>query len=454
MGSTPDTTHEGRGLLHWLRELVCPDIDRRQAAVRALNGIRDQLPTPDAPDDVAAHFARQARLEDEVRRVLAAPGGDAGGYVRRLSEFLRTAQVERMNLYAEEKARTDRVCDRITAAMEADGVSEERRQSLQRRLTRAICGGGDERNDLVRRQHMLLDQQLVAGQIHSALGPVVMHARDAIRALLRDPQEAWHATTVIEKLGPLAAAFAEDLFEVLDAGRVVHDSQTPKAMAAAVRDDATSIARLLSRLTDPREDVAAGAAWVLGAVGRRAAELVPTAVPTLLSLAATGGLPVRGAVVAALGEVAAGNESVVGPLLELSRNADMWVRGAALKALGTVGRRPDLVVTRLVEAFEDYEEPDPDWNYYSNHGRLTAAFEAFGPAAAAAVPALVARIRPDPEEPADNGVLRALAAIGPAAAAALPALCAWAEESGYDPDAAEPGDDLVIRAIRSIRGQA
>lgn len=451
-------THDGRGLDHWLWELVCADIRRREVAVDALARMRFDAPTTRADEPSDNMLFRRDAFGAAVRRALSEPGADGRPgtdgprYVRRLAAFLREAQAERMGLWKQENARTDRVTDRIAVGLRADGLSDGRRRTLHRRLGRVIGSVCDPRNVAGRAQDMLLSQQVKAGFVFAALGPLVLAAPDVVRDMLRDPQEAWHAAGVIEALGPRAAVFADDLFELLASDDGFHDSQLVKALAAVVRDDAGRVAQLVTGVADRRDAVAVGAANTLGWVGPRAAELVPETVPALLARATADG-PFQCSMIVALGKVARGNDGVVAPLLALSRHADVWVRGAALTALGDVNRRPELVVPRLVEAFADYAEPNPDYTYGSAHERVVEALRQFGPDAARAVPALVARVRRDEGGETDTGVIKTLGAIGPAAAAALPALEALAaDDEAFDADAPDEVDPLAA-AVRRIRGR-
>ena len=129
-------------------------------------------------------------------------------------------------------------------------------------------------------------------------------------------------------------------------------------------------------------------------------------------------------------------------IFSISMGDDVRLKSVALRALGTWGSNPERAIPRLIAAFDDYQEFDPDEQYDGSHVVVCAALAAFGPAAAPAVPALIARLERGPGD-IDGGVVRTLTAIGPAARAALPDL-----RARLDPEA--DGDNPVFRAIAAI----
>lgn len=449
MAGTPTQhfVYDGHPMADWLWEMVCDDIHRRQRAHLALSAMRGMdVDYDDHPDFQIGGW--YAAWDAEVQRTLAAPGFDAPRFIRRLAAFMREAQAQRMGLFNRENARADHACDRIAVQLKDPDLSEARKATLMKRLSRVICSGCAA-NEATRTQDLLLAQQVTAAGVFQALGEHVLRTPEVIRAMLADRHESYNAVRVIEKLGPAAAAFRDDLFAELDRAVKCYDFQWPKALAVAIGDDARQVVRIVERVDSENVAVATGAASVLSEVGPGAAELVPGCLAKLIARTAPGH-PARGAMIHALGVVGRERDAVVTRLLEVSREPDMWVRGAAITALGHARHRPDLVVPRLIEGFSDYEEQDPDYTYSSRHERVATALGAFGPAAAPAVPALVARIRRD--EGMDRTVVAALAAIGPAAAAALPKLERLFAEGGCDESDLDDELSPLGRAIRNIRG--
>jgi hypothetical protein len=393
--------HHGRGLDHWLRELVSADPRRRQQAAEAIQAIRFQPVAPGG--DVHAHLEA---FDAAVREALHAPGIDPSELLPALIGLLREPE--------------------------------------------RAPGGGD--------QQQAFQQSLAASFAFQALGEEILLMPNEIRAMLRDPRQRWNSLQVIQRLGPKAAIFADDLMAQLDAALPRRMFDAPDALAAVIRDDASRVRRIVDRLDHASPAIAEGAADTLYSLGTRAAQLVPATVETLLAIANRGDSPVRAPAVTALGQVTRGTDVAVDALLAFSRSSDNRIRGVAITALGDVGRQPEKVVPRLIEALDDYEETDPDWKYYSAHERVVRALQAFGEAAAPAVPALSARVRRKEDE-LDRGVIVTLGKLGPAAREALPLLERLAEEEGYGeedfrlPDELLEDEDFLPLAILRIRGR-
>lgn len=403
-GNEARFTYEGRGLDYWLRELVADELRRRDRAATAIQELRFR-PPEEVTSSSEAH-AHLTAFDAAVRAAIHAPGFDPRGFLTALIRIL--------------KGQTPKQA-RTANAQEA------------------------------------FQQSLAASFVFLALDDEILLAPDEIRTMLADPRQRWNAIQVIERLGPRAHVFADDLIGQLDASHPRRPFDAPDALAAVIGDDADRVRLIVDRLDASEPAVAEGAAGTLYSLGRRAAELVPTSVERLLAIANREGSLARAAAIAALGRVTQGTDVAVDPLLALSRSPENEVRGNALTALGDIGRQPEKVVPRLIEAFEDYQEKDPDWTYYSAHERVVRALQAFGAAAAPAVPALAARILRD-DEP-DKGVIETLSRLGPAAREALPELERLAEEQGYTAeDFASPGEldeelDPVAFAVFRIRGR-
>jgi len=397
-GNSNEFSCGGRSLTDWLGELVADDRSRRVRAAEAIQQIRFQ---PSSQEAGPAHgHAHLEAFDAAVRDAMQAPGFDARGFVAAIVRLL------------------------------GEPIRGEDAQEA-------------------------FAQSLAASFVFLALRDEILLAPEAIRTMLGDPRQRWNAIQVIERLGPKAEVFADDLVAQIDAGQPRRPFDAPDALAAVIRDDPSRIRAIVGRLDSPEPAVAEGAADVLVSLGRRAAELAPECVEMLASLAQTEDSPIRAAAITAMGRVAQGRDEVVDLLLELSRSADGRVAGAAITALGDVGRRPERVVPRLIDALEDYEERDSDWLHYSAHERVVRALQAFGDAAAPAVPALAARVRRADEE-LDRGAIETLGRLGPIAESALPILERLAEEEGYTAEDLETpvdllDEDFLPRAVVRIR---
>lgn len=397
--------YEGRRLDQWLLELVADDWHRRNEAAEAIQEIRFR--PPQAVDTAAGAHAHLEAFDAAIREAVNAPGFPLQAFLVSLIGVLRGAAPQ-----------------------------QGRKVDAQEAFT----------------------QSLSASFVFLALGEEILLVPDEIRTMLRDSRHRWNALQVIERLGPKAEIFAGDLLAQLDASTPRRPFDAPDALAAVVRDNSEQIRQLVDRLEAREPAVAEGAAETLYSLGPRAAEAVPDCIDRLLAIATRDDSPVRSAAITALGQAAKGTDVAVDPLLALSINPDPKARGAALTALGDIARQPDKVVPRLIEAFEDYQEEDSEWLYYSQHERVVRALQAFGEAAIPAIPALVARVRREDE--LDKGVIETLRKLGPAAREALPVLEKLAEEEEYTPEDFENPEELdedfdfLPLAILTIRGQA
>lgn len=404
-GNEVQFTYEGRRLDRWLLELVANDWHRRNEAAEAIQEIRFR--PPQTVDTAAGAHAHLEAFDLAIREAVQTPDFP-------LQPFLAS----------------------LVGVLRGDGPQQGRKADAQEAFT----------------------QSLAASFVFLALNEEILLVPDEIRTMLRDSRQRWNAIQVIERLGPKAEVFADDLIAQLDASTPRRPFDAPDALAAVVRDDTNRIRQLVDRLEASEPAVAEGAAETLYSLGPQAAEAVPDCVDRLLAIAGRDDSPIRSSAVTALGQVTRGTDVAVEPLLALSASPNTKVRGAALTALGDIGRQPEKVVPRLIEAFEDYQEEDSDWLYYSQHERVVRALQAFGEAAASAIPALVARVRREDE--LDKGVIETLRKLGPAARETLPVLEKLAEEEEYTGEDFEKPEDLdedfdfLPLAILQIRGRS
>jgi hypothetical protein len=120
-----------------------------------------------------------------------------------------------------------------------------------------------------------------------------------------------------------------------------------------------------------------------------------------------------------------------------------------------------LVVPVLVDAFDSFEEFDPDQDEDGDCARVCRALDTFGAQAAPIIPRLERYLdellsRTEAAPSAANAVCRLLASLGPIASACLPALerLKAAEPSwNDDDDDSLDRDEPLDRAILAIRGE-
>lgn len=445
---TASATTDNLPLSHWLLELVSPDIHRRQRASDVLMNLYGASMESHPGDAPAEHFGRL------VRDAATSPGFDTRAFILALTDLMPSAQAQRMDLYHQDTARFNRIVGRIDQQLDAK-PDRRRRKALQNRRTRALRASVcDTRSTVAQHQSMLLSQQVTAGFVFTALDELLLLAPDRLRTLLRHNSERYHITALLTKLGPKAADFFPDLLALLDATPDDGHFDSATALAETARGDAGRVRQILARIDSPRPAVVTGAASALYRLGRDATDLAPEVVERLLCLAtddATNRVPA----IYALGPVTRGTPVAVNLLLALSESPDPSVKGASLYALGEIAQDPAKVIPRLIRALDDFEDPNPDEWYHSDHSKVTRALANFGPAAAPAVPALLRHLHRKDSDGAgtlptpDRGILSALAAIGPAAHPALSTLERLARQLKLS--VTDEPDDALINTIVQIR---
>ena len=445
---------DGKGLDYWLWELICDDLDRRDRAADVIGRMHMEY-----TDEILAdkHFDYEAHIQafnEHLHATLARPDFDAKGYLLSLLEFKDAVHELESQIHVSEDARVERVIDKLAARL-GEKPTEEQIASYMHRACRAAGNACDPKNPNNRLLERLNSYSVTATIVFASLREEILLVPEQLRAMLRDDAQRWCVLDGLSKIGPPAMEFANDLFAMLDGQTDRYAFEGAAALASIIRDDTGRVSEVVSRLDSGREYVVAGAASTLGGMGTRAASAAPDCIEKLLALTASKMDYVPFAAIDALGKITRGTDAAVDRLMELSRDEDTGLKAVAISALGHVGSQPDRVVPRLIEAFDDYEEYDPDWCYDSDHGRVADALAEFGPAAAMAVPALIARIiRRDTEDGLDQAVVKALGSIGTAAREALPYLMKHAREYEYDEDDFDDELDYLAVAIRRLKAEA
>jgi hypothetical protein len=344
-----------------------------------------------------------------------------------------------VQLVREQSEHWDRVFDEEVARL----GEEKGRKAWAKMLGSSV----NQPNTNEQMQEQLLHQSVTAAMVFAVLDEELLVAPDRLLALLRDRHHQYLAAEALGRIGPPARSFAEELLHQLESNR---ERAMAEGLATIIRDDAAMIRLLVDRLRAEGAEVAAGAADTLHYLGQRAAELVPQCVDALLAMANRQDWACSS--IEAVGSVAGGTDIAVDRLLDLSRVPNIQIKGPALTALGEIARQPDRVVPRLIEAFHDYQEEDPDYLYNSEHERVVRALQNFGPAAAPATPTLIKHIYRSDDNELDQGVIGTLSKIGPAAREALPALEELLKGSVVEEVNPQDTSDFIVETISRIRG--
>ena len=384
----------------WLWQLIGDDPDAGERAAKQIERLYFEL-NADGED----------RFATEIRAALAAPDFGTRLFVERLMEWIEAAQTRRMQVYTEDRDRQNA----LVASLEGQLKHARRtgvRKELKAHLSEALRF--DPERPAEKLQSQWLSRQVQASMVFSCLRDELLLAPEALRAWIGgDGDRKRRLNEALKQLGGAARQFTPDLLAALDRAEM-YRFEFVGALASLARDDADTIRALIERVQLSPGKGAVNPLQVLRSIGPRVAEVAPDVFEILF--AALDAKESRNAAIRAMGKIGAGNatwgERIARRLLELSRTDDEWQKGAAIWALGDLGMCPDLVVPRLIEAFDDYDEPDPDYCYGSAHTFVTRGLKAFGPLAVAAVPALLKRLK-DEDGDLDKGVLGALEAIGP-----------------------------------------
>ena len=375
------------------------------------------------------------------------------------------------------KVDDDRYVERLVRRLEAAGDDDAERAEAVRRLGRWFCasvGRGVKRDQEI---YAGAEAMSVAGMashlVFEALDVALLADRAGLRVMLDDEGKSYQALGALERIGPAGVDFAPALIARLDAAGDARHFDAPAALGSIGRSDPDVVDALLQRLVSRSATIRSGAAASLAHAGPPLAGRVDEAVSLLLDATRD---PDEGLfALEALASVGREREDALQRILDCAAprpprwvpfegypdqgyDAAMAVRGEAISALRhfrTFARRS---VLALIDAIDTFEEYDPDWQYDGEHGRVCRVLVEFGPDAAPAVPRRVAYLeswRSGPEEGREwpKDVLSALAAIGPAAAEALPVLLAIRRE-GLGDEA--PGEldcnDPLDRAILRLQG--
>jgi hypothetical protein len=409
---------DGRTLRDWLPDLIATEPRTRRVAENAVSAMWWGAPVADAttwqhmPADPEAHRAEWGR---QIQAILNDPTFDGVAFVE--------AALQRMH---EDRTLSDERWKIENDLLDADfdkplSSDEEERMFARMKVLAALENDGKTSNSF--------GPHVLKMALEHA-GPLLLRMQEAVRQALRDGVTRDAMAKAIKQLGPAGLPFAPDLMDepIID---------RPDVLASVGREDEQLVASMLDRIASPELRVASSAAETLRDMGESARRVRPSLPDDLWAL--LDGSEHDLAVLSVLATLAPDRRDVFERILAMARpgppdmrsaegfpdyqyDATMGRRGWAIELLGNFRAFAPEAVAVLIDALDSFEEYDPDWGYENGeHGRVVNSLSQLGDAAAAAVPALIPRIRSADGE-IDMRIVRFLGQVGPAAQAALPVL--------------------------------
>ncbi len=451
--------HQGRPLGAWMIDLVSDEVAGRRRAGDVIHHAWLASPVYRTRQDWEGRFDRA------VREAVEAPGFPKADFVRRLLVH-RTALEEACTAATPEVRREMGISQPDSAArlerrLRAAGDAPERAEAAVARFLAYLADMHDGSEIPEDRS----SAEMASGIILEALDADLLVDRPLLRASMKHKFMDQYVLRALERIGPPAVDFAPTLLTRLKNPRNRVLSPEIRALGSIGRDDPGVIDVLVRRLREGSPRIQDRACECLAAAGPPLAGRVDEVVAILIE-ATRSEAGLRCAVVQALGSVGRRRIDALERLMELAtprkrqeEGEPDFDRGWALSALGHFPEFAERVVPALVEAFDSFRDVDSVWrDGGEHHGVVCDALAAIGPAAAPAIPRLVAYLESWRESRDDwswpNVVFDALAAMGPRAAAALPTLEAMRTGS-FAGEATPPPMDLdegLDRAILAIRG--
>jgi hypothetical protein len=470
----------GRTLSEWLLDLVADDRPTRHEAGEVLGGMWMGLPRYSTKwTDVELPKGRAIAEQGERFKEAARAAVDASGFrrtyfVQRLC-WLRLALyedwLEKVNQKAGNRPNHHKYQERLIEKILLSDDEIERAQAA-RRFCKHFCASLTHDKKVNAAAESMSASGMVSFLVFGALDQALLADPQGLWAMLRDRTLRHEALKALERIGPPAIRFAGFLLERLDQA-TNYGFDGARALGSIGGDDAGIVDALFHRLRDASEMRRARAAEVLTHMGPRLAGRAEEAVALLFNVALGGDS--RYVAIAALASVGRERSDIVSWVLEQAAPAPprlrpceafpeysydevMHHRGWAIDALKFFTAFPDRVIPVLLEAFDTFQEYDPDLTYNGEHERVCMVLEEFGRAAAPAAPRLSRYLeewldRQEQDKTWPKDVFRVLEAIGPEAAEAL--LPLWRMRSESLGDLAESlldVDNELDRTIMTLQG--
>ena len=417
---------DGRSLASWLEQLVSRSPESRKPAASIVTEARlsrtaAELPAAHSVADASDCFAAQ------IKAALCQPGFRATEFTRDLLQLHLALHASWMATCQTNRARQKRCDDELDKKL-GDNPSPADQRRYAKRLVVGTCR---EMREIANEEpHEVFTTGAAVTWVIGALDKELLPATDLLQAMMSDKRHLRIATEAIARMGEAGIKFYAELV----AGFTLDEPNRYRARAigALLRACPQYVTEIFSLLNHSNTVLRVNAASALAAAGRVTLCPFPEAERKLLALAQASNDEAWFSYVGALREIGITNDTVT-LLLAATHPADGERVPTAISALAGVARAPELVVPRLIELLDEFEESDESWSR-GEHERIVDALRRFGPAANAAIPALIRHIWTEPQEyydqsqklrerrEPDEAVIKFLGELGRGAAAAQSSL--------------------------------
>jgi hypothetical protein len=460
---------ENRPLAEWLLQLVDQEAVKRKAAAKVVTE-RFYMPEEYILESGEGTDKMLADFSAAIRATIAEPGFPAVDFVRNvlaLEMALHESWCEKTSADSKREQEAD---DAELAKLGENPTEAERRRYARRVWIRCLR---DCKKISEEEPHEVMTTGMALIRVIESLGVELLPAADLLREMLFSKHKAYLASDAIARMGRPGLELYDDLLRGLKLDDANH--YCARALGALLRDVPEKIPEVLQLACACSGTGQTAAIFALGHCGKRATEACPDVEWRLREILETNP---EGRLwyftVGALGECARTSKTL-DALLERLEPGDVGQKGEIILALGRMGIEPERVVPTLINMLAVFEEYDPDWSYYGEHGRVVSALREFQGAAAPAVPALIHRIWRKPAEQwtsdrklivradPDEEIIKLLGELGTSSRDALPVLLQVRDEmrrrnaevnppDGSESACYDDSDSSWSVAIRRIQG--
>ncbi|MEO0588391.1 MAG: hypothetical protein AAF078_12220, partial [Planctomycetota bacterium] len=392
---------------------------RLASALMDLVGVSRQqrLSAGDSIMEAFSACAGTDQFGEMIRKVVRSDGFPATEFATQLLIFrqaLHRDWMERVDAMSQRDERLDQRQDDLLETI-AHGPGHAERERAGKRFTRLLCASIARDERISRDAESMKSSAIAAHVVTETLGTELLAAGPVLIEALRGDEIGREGMMAVERMGPGGIELADALFEMLDELKGRGAYELPRALGSVVSGSEPHLRRLIERLSHPEAKQRSAAAEALARAAPDLAGLSSEALDALRPL--LGDIETRADATAAVASVGRRDRDALAWLLELAsarpprvqrqdRPLDIYEwdqvmveRGWAITALSRFTEFASEVVPVLIDAFDTFEEYDPDRTYRGDHERVCESLCAFGQAAAPAVPWVVAFLERWEEQP-------------------------------------------------------